>query len=1008
MGMINRPTDLTLSADGEPGVAGKDGKEFPPNSTPHMVGGPGENGAHGTSGGPGGNAGTIEVTLHSDAGGGIVLSGQRNGESVQIPWDPKKTNLLLSARGGDGGVGGSGAAGQKGATGFPGENATKYSMGTDGGPGGNGGHGGAAGSGGDAGSGGCINLRLDAQESDLLAAVNWDVSAGRPGSAGAPGKGGRGGSGGSGGSSYSWSELEHTYDGENYVSHSQSGGSKGMNGFDAPDGVAGKPGEPADEGSFRLEIDGVAYPGPWVLSFSDYVVAAADGTTGDHEVGERNARGSGLKVMNTGASPSPPQYVSCRFTGSKPFKEVSTGYPLPSIPPGETHSIPSFSFHLEEAPHQELPTQHSVLRHSFQIAPRLFSERLEMYVEANSAETTRYVTFPVELETVPTRTSLTPGETFQQSWKIHNRSGQPFPPPERNLELELSLEDRDGFLTVGGPTFNLSSTPTTYLRLPTIPPGGFQSVQVPLCVSADAPPYRKTTLVAGLKLTPPDGDTPRLIQVNPTEYSTALNYGGSNPDVLLIVNQSTVSDEVQNWLSLFHKLGLSHEVWDISLHGGLPLDQLSPRSHGKLIICLVNSLELPNRETASSVDFLDYEQFRRAVSRDGVSFYLVGEQNSVLEHLVPQPGDSREFGSPEEYMESLSGDLRANPEVPGAVTQYLDKIVLGAGDLDKLAHKMLADLEARYPQRRFLVVLDSKFVEGVGGSGRAYVRHLLDSDARAVVVGEVARKRMQTESFIHSEENLLGLFSAQDFDDKLEVLTKFNNDPGEFLDRFMGLVSKSLADAILLDLTEEQMTLRRSSAKFTDDILRQALNRTVDFCSQKFCKAAALEPDSPLGKTLLRVIAGMVFLAENNLAWWDHRIRILGGSNDIQVTKFIREEVDRFLDHHAGPDRLWGTKPLRTAVEKLIKERRQELGERAQEIRGTHEGTESKKGASTQALVRWDLRRNLSSDATGKSEVWSSGQMLDLLKKEESHEQRRVRILRICEEALSADREVVR
>lgn len=1007
MGKQNRPTELTLSADGEPGLAGVDGRETPPRPTPEIVGGPGENGAHGTPGGPGGQAGELEVTLRCEASGEIVLSGQSCGEPVQTVWEPKKTNLLLSARGGDGGAGGSGAAGQIGAVGFPGENATRYSVGTDGGPGGNGGHGGAAGSGGDAGNGGSIHLLLTAQDSDLLAAISWDVSAGHPGSPGAPGKGGRGGPGGFAGSAYSWSELENTYDGENYVRHSQSGGSKGMDGFDGPDGAAGKPGEPAGEGSFRLEIDGVVYPGSWVLSFSDYVVTAGDGTAGDHEFGERHSKVSGLKVMNTGACPSPPQYVSCRFTGSRPLQEVSTGYPLPSIAPGETHSIPSFTFHLDEAPHQELPTQHSVLRHSFQIAPRLFSERLEMYVEANSAETTRYVTFPVELETVPTRTSLTPGETFQQTWKVHNRSGRPFPPPERHLELELSLEDGDGFLTVGGPTFNLSSAPTTYLRLPTIPPGGFQSVQIPLSVSPDAPPYSKNTLWAGLKLTPPGGDAPRLIQVNPTEYSTALSYGGSTPDVLLIVNQSTVSDEVQNWLSLFRKLGLSQEVWDISLHGSLPLDQLSPTSHGKLIVCLVNSLDLPNRETASSLDFLDYEQFRRAVSRDGVSFYFVGERNEVLEHLVPQPRDSREFGSPEEYLESLSGDLRANPEVPGAVTQYLDKIVLGVGDLHKLADKMLADLEARYPQRRFLVVLDSEFVDGIGGSGRAYVRHLLDSDARAVVVSEVERERMQTESFIHSQENLLGLFSAQDFDDKLEILTKFSNDPRETFDPFQEVVSNSLADAILLDLTEEQMTLRRSSAKFSDDILRKALNRTVDFCSQKFCKAAALEPDSPLGKTLLRIIAGMVFLAENNLAWWDHRIRILGGSNDVQITKFIRVEVDRFLDHHAGPDRLWGTKPVRTSVEKLIKERRKDLDDRAQEIRHTHEGTESKKGASTQALVRWDLRRNLSSDATGKSEIWSSGQMLDLVRREEAHELGRVRVLEICERARSADREAI-
>ena len=425
---------------------------------------------------------------------------------------------------------------------------------------------------------------------------------------------------------------------------------------------------------------------------------------------------------------------------------------------------------------------------------------------------------------------------------------------------------------------------------------------------------------------------------------------------------------------------------------------------------------MPNREVISPMALLDYGAFRRAVSRFAVSFYFIGEESGILEHLVPQPADARAFSSTDEYLAQLSEEERLNPEVPVTMTERLDKIgvskffIKGKPRPEYLRKKglqLLEELRQRFPQRRFVVTTifdpsdDSGWLKSKS-CGALTVRYMPDKDARAVVTRRVFRETAQTAQFLNSAENLLGLFSAQDFDDKLESLRKLSNQSESELSPFEKTVQQSLADALLMDLTEEQLDLRKSGVRLNAKKMALALNRTVEFCAAQLCPAEQLNPQSPLGETVLRILAGLSFLAEKNMAWWNHRIHFLGGGNDVEVTLFVRKQVDKFLDHHVGPDRIWGTGPLRKAVEALVQERHKVLTQRQQQIAGHACGELSSKQAAGEALVRWELRDYLSTDAEAESILWDQLDIENLQSDEAKHSVELERCLGVYEGALGA------
>ena len=739
-------------------------------------------------------------------------------------------------------------------------------------------------------------------------------------------------------------------------------------------------------------IDGRSYSDRYALRCLNYSVVSGDGNN-VLEFGEKQNRVIGAVIKNSGPAPSPPSYVSAVLHADQLGKPRKESHPLPAVASGRQTTLPDFTFDLDEAPERNLPTIHEVLKTEIRLTPRLWFERLRRVDPDCELLTVVDVTFPVALETVNASTSLVRGQWLKQQWKVVNRTNNVFPPVGRKVLVDLVLTDDHAHLTVQnseGRPLSLKSS-YTFAEIEPMEAGESATLSVLLKAGEEAEPYSKSTLCASLRLTPQGGGEPRCIQQNPTQYSVAVPHQQRPADVLLVTHHGSSRAEFQAWQKLFETLSLSFQIWDVSLYGELPLKKLAEWHTGKLVVVLNTPLTTPHRHTVFPHQLADLDEFRSTVAEDGFSYYFVGESSDILNHLVPHPSEIRTYDSPTEYLKK--GDFSrapGNAEVPREMTQRMDKVAVSQffvkGEpkpeyLLKTARKLMAKLRKKCPQERFHIttVFEPAGDEGwlmTKKCGVLEVRRLPDHDARAVVTRKVFRETGQKESFLHSAENLLGVFSALDMNDKLELIERLKDQSPA--------VMEALADAVLLDLTEEQLDLRQSEVRLSNRQLTQTLNRTVEFCVHDFGRS--VHPESPTGQLIVRVAAGLEFLAEHQMAWWDHRIRFLfGGSNNVEITNFTRDQIDALLDRTFGKDRFWGTGELREKVESLMELRRQELEQQRLRIEQVAGSGLDKKETAVEALVRWELRDYLETDAEADSTICSQLDMDTLKSIERAH-----------------------
>lgn len=966
-----------LDASGVPGLPGNHGSDGFQNHD----GSSGQSGLQGHAAGPGGR---IFLTASLPQPGKLLLAGEalcpRVEGTATLPRSLDVESLgavQLLAQGGPGGRGGDGGDGARGATGFSGSDATRYSSGGDGGRGGDGGDGGAAGRGGAGGDGGTIHLRLAPEDLDLALLFEWDVSGGEGGSPGAPGAGGAGGYGGEGGDSYSWTENESYTDAQGNsqtrtVSRSNPGGSRGPSGSDGLSGASAAPGPSGAPGNFSLEVAGRSFSDRYRLECAGYRISSSQRDC-LLEFGERENRVEGVLLRNTAELFSPGQFVELRLGPRPGVLPHPVAVPVPSLARGPGQSLEGLTFDLEEAPTESLPSLHERLRRQVWIEPEVHFPRLNRIAPEAGRPTEIEVTFPVELETLSSPPSLMPGQMIQQRWVVRNLSRFEFPTSGRRLTVELSKPSGESHLRVygeGGEVLALGPEPTTYVEIEPLPPGGERTVTVYLSFEDGTPPYSAVEIWAALRLTPRYGGEAREVQRNPVSYSAALAYRGDNADVLLVTHSANTAEEVKEWGETLDRLGLVWDVWDAAWHGDLPILRLAEKVTGKLVVVLNVTFQGPDRSSVYPSDLMDLEEFREAVSAHGLSFYLVGSRRELYQRLVPQGDGFREFSSVGEFLDSFEPRSGPNPEVPESMTTSLSQVKISRfhvaadpepKDLEAQAKALLETLRETYPDRRFAI---SSHFQPAGDDGwfrkRTYgylrIRQLPDADARAVIEREVHRATGQKPNFIRSAENLLGVFSAMDFDDKMALARS--------LDEGRKFVVEPLADAWLLDLGEEQMVLRRSRVHNSRRRIREILNRTRDLCHFDFRSGGtSLDAESPLGRLLIRLAAGLSFLARARLHWSDHRIRLLGGTNEVEISEVVDELVDRLLDINFGADRLLGRAPeARKKADALIAARCEQLEAAAAAVESSAGGNLSRKDSAVEALVRWDLRDYLESD----------------------------------------------
>ncbi|MBI4425653.1 MAG: hypothetical protein HY554_18120 [Elusimicrobia bacterium] len=482
-------------------------------------------------------------------------------------------------------------------------------------------------------------------------------------------------------------------------------------------------------------------------------------------------------------------------------------------------------------------------------------------------------------------------------------------------------------------------------------------------LSAEAPLYEWAELALDLDLGRiADGSAPRRIQSRTFAVRVAQTYRKTTgSDVLLVANSASQKREVAEWKELAEALGLSLDVWDLGYYGRLALAKdgkaadLAEDFKGKTIVLLNNDFPMAQGEGAVSEatradEFLSPAGFLEAAADKLVNFLIVGnagaDAGGTLARLLvptavagPGPEDGTSFASPAKFAREMRA--RAAPadeaaaERPGerGYVGMVDEVEVKAGlwwfqkpkaeRLDRKASALLALLDRLFPARRYVATprfnprwtqrrpwywlgLKKEWTLGVVEFRRTLDR-TADANAGNAVAVAASAERMHAPGFARSRELLQAFFLALPFEQKLRALgALFRRGSGGRAKGMQGqerlVAGEALADAILVDLANEQAALReeRGRGGLSRGAVRERLKNLRRLTGSQALPFTRPDPKSEEGALLLRLAAGLWSLQKSQRLIRDYFLSFLcpwtWGRRNWRVSALTATYVSRWVD----------------------------------------------------------------------------------------------------------------
>jgi hypothetical protein len=685
-------SNLKINASGENGDSGRDGSDADQNRPQNPPPGGGrprdaEPGGSGREGGPGGNAGSIEIQLAErdgqlEASGNIRWpGGHQTPIQNQLPIRDIGT-VYLNAVGGTGGRGGNAGRGQPGANGIHGKPAEFSPDGQsiippgDGQSGYPGGDAGDPGRGGRAGDGGDILLKLSSDDTHLVPLVRADTSAGKPGENGNPITSGSdriapGGEAGDPGANIYKKRIRFKVDGQivheadyelrdqgYYAEYSPAPDQPPMKqwvparapearpGSRGPTGRASQIPPPSQQGrSGRYTIQVIdsgsgqvsTYSYPWNLEIKEVSLLARSGNN-FVEPGEINDLR--VVVKNKGEMPSPGnQKIQITLVDAQGRPQGSRSILLPSIPSGREATIDGeLKF---EAPQMNYrgPGDRQVL--TTQAIAQGGIPSIDHPNLFRSAPVGISVTYPIEIDTLYGPGALRPGEAFKVLAKVKlvgnrnldparemasrwNASGRSL--PEDTLRKLVFRSPQEG-----GKVIDPTTSEGWVALIKSLSAGQEATVELNVGVPADIKTSGGLHLLERLELTPLGGGQRQTVQGRELETRIVSAFvPNPSSDVLLVSHKSIPIQRIQELKELIETgSGLAVDVLDLSIDSLLRLFEggspLAEIYRGKSIVLLTGGVD-----AAQMVDLTDL--LRSMVSQD-ISI-LTPQGNSITEETL--------------------------------------------------------------------------------------------------------------------------------------------------------------------------------------------------------------------------------------------------------------------------------------------------------------------------------------------------------------------------------------
>lgn len=878
------------------------------------------------------DAGAVRLEIETAQDDGIIRLGgiTSSPDGATTPIESTMTIgtagfIELGALGGGGGTGGNGGDGGDGAAGYDGEDATRWSDGTDGGHGGNGGDGGRASSGAGGGHGGQIVVEVDERDTQLLMLVRHDIRGGVGGAAGRNGAAGSGGAGGNGGDSYSWTTTNSWTDSDGNT-HTDTDYHHRSGGIDGPWGSSGRSGDAHVEagtdgkaGSFEIRVesdDGVdTFASRYDLRLRAF---EHDSHNADcvYEPRER-IRVTRVSVENVGGMPTPEHTelsVQLERVGWVEPEQGQLMVPA-ALAPGQVH-------HFEDAelwfrigdwsprgPDDPLEEPETIRQRATLPSVR---RDFEHFCDDRAMALGGFVIrFPVRSSDVSHLPSLAPGEVTRLRWTLTNQSRLPLGADSesgrvirvRVFATESELSD-DAVSLFGDGDRALAPSSGYSHEIRRLDAGESLELEIGLGMSASAEFYRRFGAHLALELghldEPADA---RPIQYRAIDVRCAKRFvPRDDADLLLVVNHRTTRDELAAWQQIAARLGFGLCVWDLSLERRLDLEapvaanrSLTDHFAGKTIVILDNAISTP-AGTRQPHEFLDKRQLHAAVA-EGVNVALLGEGTELRELLVPTH-EQKAVPRVADAGAAVTALARAQPQALAALSAVSREVeptkwkfwggVPDENNLGARAEDLSRRLHREFPDRRYVVVYEHA-PEVVGKFlwikkwriGKMTIRGTLDTAGGAIVHSKVDPLKLSDPQYLLGDENLMTLMLTRGFDEKLGRLASLLEMPDALLGEVdstadtgdeqdeRGHLIGLLVDAMLVDLVHEQEAIVETGWRsgLSSDGIRDRLRHLRALA--RWTPPARLDPHSPDGVQLVRLVARLRFLAEANTSLWE-------------------------------------------------------------------------------------------------------------------------------------------
>lgn len=387
--------------------------------------------------------------------------------------------------------------------------------------------------------------------------------------------------------------------------------------------------------------------------------------------------------------------------------------------------------------------------------------------------------------------------------------------------------------------------------------------------------------------------------------------------VLLVTNNNTTREAWQAWHDLLERqLGLPVDDWSLTRYGHF--DQRAPLPDGtdlhthledKLVVFLNNPFHAGSSDvTEQPAGYLKGEDFRVGATRGNTHLFIAGAGSELeLERLLHPTSETRTGG---DDFESARGFLKRERASAGPLvtetfkedlTAIYDEVRVEAltwpffeprpDALKERAQGLMERLQQMHPNRRYVIVYRRRSSPEKLGRflgfiprwhlGELEVRRTLNDEASSAVLLAADPASFADDAAVLANDTRFGVLCALPFPDKLDTLARLL--AREDADDDTRRNTRLLADAILIDLAEEQDALRRREDRVDEEVMEQKLANLVRLSKRDFHIAGSVEDGA--WDPLLRIAAGVRVLYGQHERWW----RWFGRQR--RINKFVERKL---------------------------------------------------------------------------------------------------------------------